>query len=513
MKFDAFDLHEDILKGVEKAGFSECLPVQEKTFAEALGNNKDVCVQSQTGTGKTAAFLIPIFQLLLTHDFFKGKKALVVAPTRELAVQIEKEARILASFLDLKIGCFFGGMGYAQQEKNLQQGVDLIIGTPGRLIDFSQQKKLDFKQVGIMVIDEADRLFDMGFLPDIRRIFKKMPSYKKRRTMLFSATLDYRVKELAWEHMNQPVEIELTPEQIFVENVVQELYHVGQEEKMPLLLGILKKEDPANALIFTNTKHMAYEVAKRLSYNGYPCEYIMGDLPQKKRLSIIEGVKSGKFKYLVATEVAARGLHIEDLDLVLNYDLPTDSESYVHRIGRTARVGKTGKAISFACEKFVYGLEAIESFIDQKIPVIWADEDLFVADKSASKRFHMQRDEKGGRPFKKSTPEKKRSAPTPGPKKRPRPKKGGRPSQEKTQKKSSPRGNGKKAARPDRKTAPSRKSNVEDRVEYYKEKYGDDFVIKARTQPNTGPSAHIKKKKKSLLARFSGVFGSSKKSS
>ncbi len=410
MKFTDRALHENIYKGIEKAGFSDCLPVQIQTFEQALDNNKDVCVQSQTGSGKTAAFLIPVFQLLLTHDSFKKKKALIVAPTRELAIQITKEAELLGSFLDLRVGCFYGGDGFTKQEALLKKGVDIIVGTPGRLLDFSQQGKIDLKQIGILIIDEADRLFDMGFLPDIRRMLRKMPPYNKRRTMLFSATLDSRVKELAWEHMDDPVEIEITPEQVTVESVSQELYHVEQTEKMRLLLGILKKEKPENVLIFTNTKHMAFEVSQRLIRNGFDCQYIMGDLPQKKRLHVIEGIKSGKMKYLVATEVAARGLHIDDLDLVINYDLPAERESYVHRIGRTARAGKSGKAITLACEQYVYGLEAIEAYTDMKIPVVWADETMLEKDMSEGMTFRMPRNGKGLSKEKDSRPQPKRQS-------------------------------------------------------------------------------------------------------
>ena len=201
MEFTKRALHQAIHKGIEKAGFAKILPVQIQTLKQVLDNGRDVCVQSQTGTGKTAAFLISIFQLLLTHDYFKGKKALIVAPTRELAVQITKEAQLLGHYTKLRTGCFFGGVDYTEQENLLRKGVDIIVGTPGRLLDFSQQGKLDLKKISILVIDEADRLFDMGFLPDIRRLLKKMPPYKERRTMLFSATLDSRVKELAWEHM------------------------------------------------------------------------------------------------------------------------------------------------------------------------------------------------------------------------------------------------------------------------------------------------------------------------
>jgi ATP-dependent RNA helicase RhlB len=493
MKFTERALHEDIHKGIKKAGFTTMLPVQQQTFNHILDNQKDVCVQSQTGTGKTAAFLISIFQLLLTQEFFKKKKALIVAPTRELAVQITEEAQLLGHYLDLRIGCFYGGVGFAKQEALLKDGVDIIIGTPGRLLDFNQQRKLDLRKIGILIIDEADRLFDMGFLPDIRRMIKKMPPYTERRTMLFSATLDTRVQELSWEYMNEPAKVEIAPEQLTVENVCQELYHVEQSEKMRLLLGILKKENPENALIFTNTKHMAYEVSQRLVHNGYNCRYIMGDLPQNKRLQVIEGVKSGKIKYLVATEVAARGLHIDDLSLVVNYDLPAERESYVHRIGRTARAGKSGKAITFACDKYVYGLEAIESFTNMKIPVLWADDDIFVQDKSAGKTF---RQPKAGRePLREKVTRahsrRHSSAEDKRPKKTHKAPSAARSSDTKRHKNntSSPthpsatkvrslprRNHTKKSARTHTISPPGRNSTPEERIVYYQKKYGENFT-------------------------------------
>ena len=520
MKFTDRALHENIYKGIEKAGFSHCLPVQIQTFEQALDNHKDVCVQSQTGTGKTAAFLIPVFQLLLTDDSFKKKKALIVAPTRELAIQITKEAELLGSFLDLRVGCFYGGDGFTKQEALLRKGIDIFVGTPGRLLDFSQQGKLDLKEIGILVIDEADRLFDMGFLPDIRRMLRKMPPYNKRRTMLFSATLDSRVKELAWEHMNNPAEIEIASEQVTVESVSQELYHVEQSEKMGLLLGILKKEKPENVLIFTNTKHMAFEVSQRLIRNGFDCQYIMGDLPQKKRLHVIEGIKSGKMKYLVATEVAARGLHIDDLDLVINYDLPAERESYVHRIGRTARAGKSGKAITLACEQYVYGLEAIESYTDMKIPVVWADETMLEKDRSAGMTFRLPRNGKGlsqekdsrpqpkrqsssstgKRPPQKKTPQTSSTSKTSGARSKAASKSSDargkaasktsgargkavakkRPERAKASSSSSPHQN-KKPSRQQTISRPGRNSTPEERLAYYKEKYGDNFESSSPT--------------------------------
>ena len=385
MKFSEFKLNQNILKGISEAGFKECMPVQEKTFFYSL-NGQDVCVQSQTGTGKTAAFLVSIFHALTSET---RSKCMILVPTRELAIQIEKEAKILGRFLNLAIGNFYGGVSYSKQEKLLNGGIDIIIGTPGRLIDFGRQNKINFRNIEILVIDEADRLFDMGFLPDIKWMLKRMPKSIQRQTMLFSATLDFHTRQIAWEYMNEPFEIILNPDRITVEEISQVLYHVESTEKMPLLLGILKEREPGSTLIFTNTKQAAFMVSKRLEGNGYKAKYLIGDLPQNKRQQIIESFKSGRLQYLVATDVAARGLHIDNLDLVINYDLPEDPENYVHRIGRTGRTGKSGSAITLACEKFVMGLEALESFIDMKIPVSWADEEFFESDVSVVTRFSL----------------------------------------------------------------------------------------------------------------------------
>jgi len=379
MHFIDLHLDERIMLGINDAGFTVCTPVQEATFKHSL-QGRDVCAQSQTGTGKTAAFLITILQNLKDQ---KGSKAMIIVPTRELAVQVESEAALLGAHLDYyKVACIYGGVGYKSQEQQLRQGANIIVGTPGRIIDLNRSGKLSYKDIGILVIDEADRLFDMGFIADLRRMLRAMPPVHKRQTMLFSATLSFLVKELAWQYMNNPVEVEIAPEQLTVDTVTQELYHVGNEEKMNLLLGILGKERPKNCLIFTNMKQTAEEVSRRLRMNGFTCEFITGDLPQKKRLEVIDGIKNGRIPLLVATNVAARGLHVDDLDLVINYDIPEDCEDYVHRIGRTARVGKDGKAISLVCENYVYALDSIEKYLGMKIPVIWPEESLFLEDKS-----------------------------------------------------------------------------------------------------------------------------------
>ncbi len=381
MNFEDFQLSAPVLTGIREAGFTEPTPVQIESLRYSLAE-RDVTVQSQTGTGKTAAFLIAIFELLTQRERYKGRKALVVAPTRELAVQIEKEANLLGRHVGLSVACFYGGVGYEKQERAAAEGVDIIVGTPGRLLDFYQSKKLDFRTIGVCVIDEADRLFDMGFYPDIRRIMRGMVDRRERLTMLYSATLSVRVLNLAWEYMNDPAEVAIEPEHLTVDKVEQEVIHVSREEKMKVLLGLIERENPGNCLIFTNTKSGAEQVAKRLEMNGYSARFIMGDLPQKKRMRIIDAMKDGTTRFLVATDVAARGLHIDDLDLVVNYDVPEDPESYVHRIGRTARAGQSGRASTLACERYVYGLESIESLIGMKIPVRKVTEGLLLDDRS-----------------------------------------------------------------------------------------------------------------------------------
>lgn len=389
MKFTELKLDKNILKGIEEAGFTTLMPVQEETLAYSL-KGRDVTVQSQTGTGKTAAFLITIFHHFLDKNSQRNKKALIITPTRELAVQVEKDAKQLGRHLPFTIGSFYGGVGYQVQEDLLYEDVDIIIGTPGRLLDFNHKGKLDFRQMGYVVIDEADRMFDMGFAPDITRIMRNSAAPAKRQTMLYSATLDVNTRRLAREFMNNPAKVEITPEQVTVDTITQVLYHVARREKLNLMLGILKRETPKNALIFTNTKSAAAQVARHLEFNGYTCLHISGDLPQSKRLKVIENFKSGKLPFLVATDVAARGLHIEGLEMIINYDLPGDPENYVHRIGRTARAGKTGKAVSMACEDYVYNLEAIETFIGMKIPVGIADDGFFEKSKSQGMVFNTR---------------------------------------------------------------------------------------------------------------------------
>ncbi len=394
MEFQELNLHPELQKGIDEAGFTTCMPVQEMVFAHSL-SGRDIYAQSQTGTGKTAAFLISIFQRILSVPELRNRKALILAPTRELAVQIEAEAAKLGKYMGIKAGAFYGGVAYGPQIDKLRDDVQVIVGTPGRVIDLLQQGKMLLQEVRFLVIDEADRMFDMGFIDDIRKLLRYLPKAADRQTYLFSATLGLRVKDLAWEYMRDPAEISIEPEHVTVELVTQELYHVGSHEKLSLLLGLLDREKPGSCLIFCNQKFMVEELARRLKINGYDCEFIMGDLPQAKRLEVIERLKAGEVRMLVATDVAARGLDIDALELVVNYDVPEDAESYVHRIGRTARAGKAGKAITLACEKFVYGLYGIEKYLGDKIPVMPFEESLLLADKSRGLRFSHERGGQG----------------------------------------------------------------------------------------------------------------------
>ena len=386
MEFTEFGLDERLLKGIEAAGYVTCTPVQEQVIkaskAAEGAKGPDLYVQSQTGTGKTCAYLVAVIGEMLKEQN-AGKKCLILAPTRELAVQIEEEAKVLVGASGLKAFSVYGGVGYEKQIAALKKGVDIVIGTPGRVIDLNEGGNLDLSNAHFCVIDEADRMFDMGFYDDLRKILKKLPEAETRQTMLFSATLNTYVKNLAWEYTRNPIEITIEAENITVSEIQQELLHVSSDEKMKLLVGILKHENPESAIIFCNTKRSCEVIAKRLVINEIGAEFMIGDLPQSKRLAILKKFKAGEIKILVATDVAARGIDVDDLAMVINYDLPVEAENYVHRIGRTARAGKSGKAYTFCSEQDVYNLPAIERYIEMQIPATVAYPDQMEEDKSA----------------------------------------------------------------------------------------------------------------------------------
>ncbi len=385
MDFTEFSLDERLLKGIEAAGYVNCTPVQEQVIKASIKEGTkgpDLYVQSQTGTGKTAAYLIAVISGMLKAEN-AGKKCLILAPTRELAVQIEEEAKVLVGTSGLKAFSVYGGVGYEKQIATLKKGVDIVIGTPGRVIDLQEGGNLDLSNSHFCVIDEADRMFDMGFYDDLRKILKCLPEAETRQTMLFSATLNTYVKNLAWEYTRDPIEITIEAETITVSEITQELLHVSSDEKMKLLVGILKHENPESAIIFCNTKRSCEVIAKRLVINEIKAEFMIGDLPQSKRLAILNKFKAGEIKILVATDVAARGIDVDDLAMVINYDLPVEAENYVHRIGRTARAGKSGKAYTFCSEQDVYNLPAIERYIEMQIPATVAYPEQMEEDKSA----------------------------------------------------------------------------------------------------------------------------------
>ena len=396
MDYSELNLDERLQRGIVEAQYVKCTPVQEKVLQNSL-DGSDLYVQSQTGTGKTAAFLISIMQEILAGAGGRaGRCALVLVPTRELAVQVEEEAEKLGRHTGLRFASFYGGVGYDRQVAALRKGVDIIIGTPGRIIDLTESKQMSLSDVGYLTIDEADRMFDMGFYPDLRRLIRFLPESERRQTMLFSATLNSYVKNLAWEYTRDAKEITIEAESVTVDEIDQELIHVSSDDKMRLLLGVLSKESPESVIIFCDTKKMCEIVSKRLRINGVANEYIIGDLPQSKRLHIMEDFKAGRVSALVATDVAARGIDVSDLAMVVNYDLPSEAENYVHRIGRTARAGKSGKAYTFCSERDVYSLAPIERYIEKTIPSRVAVEEDFADDKSRDVYIRLDSDERRG---------------------------------------------------------------------------------------------------------------------
>jgi ATP-dependent RNA helicase RhlB len=382
MYFSDLTLPDAVRQGIADAGFSECTPIQEQSLPIAL-TGRDVAGQAQTGTGKTAAFLVALFTRLLGRERSgdaRTPRALILAPTRELVVQIEQDAQTLGAHCGFSIQAIYGGVDYMLQKNALKDGADVVIGTPGRLIDYLKQKVYSLGQIEMLVIDEADRMFDMGFIADLRFILRRLPSYDKRQNMMFSATLNQRVMELAYEFMNLPEKVAVTPNQLTAERITQVMYHVGRKEKFGLLLGLLRKEGMARTMIFVNTKREAEFLFDRLNANDFPSKVLSGDVEQRKRLKILDDFRLGRLPIMIATDVASRGLHIDEVSHVINYDIPQDAEDYVHRIGRTARAGADGKAISLADEDGAFFIEPVVEYIRMKIPVEWADDDLIVKD-------------------------------------------------------------------------------------------------------------------------------------
>jgi len=389
-RFADLPLSESLQRGLDEAGFEFCTPIQAQSLPAALEGH-DVAGQAQTGTGKTIAFLLACCNLLLQKEplpgYEKGQpRALILAPTRELAIQIHKDALLLNKYTELSIGLVYGGTGYDQQKTMLTGPNDILIGTPGRLIDFFKQNLFTLKHAQVAVMDEADRMFDLGFIKDIRYLLRKMPPPEQRLNLLYSATLSFRVMELAYEHMNDPQEIKVETDEVVADKVEEYSFYPADEEKLPLLVNMIRKDDSERVLVFVNTRHAAEQVARTLDLNGISTAMLSGDVPQTKRERLLDQFKEGKRRVLVATDVAARGLHIPAVSHVYNFDLPQDAEDYVHRIGRTARAGASGEAISFICEKYAYSILDIEEYIGHPLPRRDIEPDLLTAVEIAPKR-------------------------------------------------------------------------------------------------------------------------------
>ena len=378
--FSSLPLAKPVADGIIEMGFEKCTPIQAATLPVALAGD-DVAGQAQTGTGKTAAFLVALFNRLLKEPArpqrrINDPRAVILAPTRELAVQIHRDAEALGQFTGMRLGLAYGGKDYEKQRRILEEGVDLLIGTPGRLIDYFKQHVFGLGAVEVLVIDEADRMFDLGFIRDIRYVMRRLPPPAQRLSMLFSATLSQRVLELAYEHMNEPELIRIEPDKVAADRIRQVIYFPSNHEKIPLLVGLLKQMDPTRTMVFVNTKRAAEAVQRYLQANGIDAAAISGDVPQRKRERMLHEFQSGNLPVLIGTDVASRGLHIENVSHVFNFDLPQDVEDYVHRIGRTARAGAEGDAISFGCEDYVVTLPDIEKFIGYKIPTANIEHDI-----------------------------------------------------------------------------------------------------------------------------------------
>ena len=365
-RFTELPLHKEVLFGVQAAGFKYCSPIQALALPELL-KGRDLAGKAQTGTGKTAAFLLAIFTKLLNNPLTERKKAtprvLILAPTRELAIQIYKDSCQLGVFTGLKSLVVFGGMDHAKQQKSLDCELDILVGTPGRVIDYSRSRFLDLSQVEVLIIDEADRMLDMGFIPDVKRIVSQLPRCGERQTLLFSATLSEDILRLSSGWLTDPFVVESEPEKLVSENIEQVFYSVSRDEKIDLVHHLLKNETFERMIIFGNRKDVNLRLQQDLAKLGFHVPVLSGDIPQDKRMKILEKFRTGKEKVVIATDVAARGIHVDNVSVVINYDLPERAEDYIHRIGRTGRAGHKGKAISFLCEYGAYYLPAIEELL------------------------------------------------------------------------------------------------------------------------------------------------------
>ncbi|MDR6156567.1 ATP-dependent RNA helicase RhlE [Chryseobacterium sp. SLBN-27] len=367
MNFTDLNLIEPIAKAIQEQGYTNPTPIQEKSIPEII-KRKDFLGCAQTGTGKTAAFAIPILQNLSKNKPSQHIKALILTPTRELAIQIEENIKAYGKYLPLKHLVIFGGVKQGNQETALRKGVDILVATPGRLLDFIAQGIISLKSLEIFVLDEADRMLDMGFVHDVKRIIKLLP--QKRQTLFFSATMPAEIRKLADSILNNPVKVEVTPVSSTADTIKQSVYFVEKENKLNLLTHILKNDISDSVLVFSRTKHGADKIARKLQKDQITTEAIHGNKSQNARQNALSNFKSGKTRVLVATDIAARGIDIDELKFVINFELSDVSETYVHRIGRTGRAGAQGTSISFVDGLDLLNLKNTEKLIGKKIPVI-----------------------------------------------------------------------------------------------------------------------------------------------
>jgi ATP-dependent RNA helicase RhlB len=372
-EFTTLDLPNSLLHAIDDLGYTELSSVQKIAFPITFAG-KDIAGQGKTGTGKTATFLITALKKLIETPGKEGRKnnqprVFIIAPTRELVIQIASDATNLTKYTNLNVHAVFGGVDYDKQQKEFETGVDILVGTPGRLIDFHKKSCYNLHAVDVMVLDEADRMFDLGFIKDLRFLLHRLPKYDQRQSLMFSATLSHRVMELAYEHMNNPKKVRAEVGDLTVSKIVESMYHTAMDEKLPLLINLLRQVDVQRGMVFINEKRTGEKLAAQLAKYGFKVGIISGDVQQRKRMKILEMFTKGELHLLIATDVASRGIHIDDVTHVFNYDLPEDAESYVHRIGRTGRAGASGIAISFACERYCFEVPAIEAYIKHSIPV------------------------------------------------------------------------------------------------------------------------------------------------
>jgi len=378
VRFHDLDLPDSLMRAIHRLGYEYCSPIQAKTVPFALAGH-DVIGKAQTGTGKTAAFLISLITDLIENpvaEQYDGEpRALILAPTRELALQIADDAKQLTYFTDFKVAALVGGMDIDKQLKQVRRAVDIVVATPGRLIDFMRRKELFLDQVECLVIDEADRMLDMGFIPDVKSIERATPSRENRQTLMFSATFSNDIVNLANHWTTDAYQVEIEPEMKTADSVEQKIYLVSANEKYALLKHMLITDDIDRVMIFANRRDLVRNLNERLRKDGFDCLMLSGEVPQNKRLSTLEKFKNGQVKILVATDVAGRGIHVDNVSHVINFTLPEDPEDYVHRIGRTGRAGKKGKSISFACEDDSFLIPDLEKFIGDKIKLEEPPED------------------------------------------------------------------------------------------------------------------------------------------